>query len=194
VSVTRTRLLWLSGRSDPSSVALSPAQRSLLQGCQDTYPDLDVVPCNFPYRGDSSWRGVPLPLAALRNGAQFLAAAWPAQRRQAEVVWRTVCSDARRVLVLTGSCGAELLRTVEGATPPDVAVSALALGPVAWRAPQSLSLAVVGDRDRIAAAFVRRWRVPYLTEVAGVGHMDYLETAEVRRIVVRWIGEQGASG
>ena len=98
------------------------------------------------------------------------------------------------MLVLTGSCGAELLRTVEAATPPSVAVHALALGPVAWVAPRSLSLAVLGARDRIASAFLRRWQAPSVAAVDGVGHMEYLESADVLQIVMRWIDEQEASG
>ena len=186
-----TRLVWLSGRSDPTSVALSPPQRGLLEHCRRVSPALDIVTSNFPYCGERHWKPVPLPLAAWRNGAQFLSARWPKNAAHARTAWRAVCAGASRVLVITGSCGAELLRTVEPATPAGVTVLSLGLGPVAWSAPRSLALAIVGSRDRIAKPFVAAWRSPRPIFVQGIGHMDYLESADVHHCVGQWIVDAG---
>ncbi len=186
-----TRLVWLSGRSDPTSVALSPAQRALLQRCSSVSPELDIVTSNFPYHGEQHWRAVPLPLAAWRNGAQFLTARWPKKAAHARMAWRAMCAGASRVLVITGSCGAELLRTIEPATPAGVTVASLGLGPVAWSAPRSLTLAVLGSKDRIARPFVAAWRSPRTVSIQGVGHMDYLDSADVQKCVEQWIAEAG---
>jgi hypothetical protein len=66
-------------------------------------------------------------------------------------------------------------------------VQALALGPVAWRAPRCLELALVGTRDGYSRAFTRAFPATRVVAVTGVDHMSYLESDEVQERVRDWI-------
>jgi len=189
---TAAKIVWISGASDPFSSALSDAEERLLASLGVARDE--VVWSNFPYAGATTRRRVPLPVAALSNVLQFLSASTPAYRWLAARHWRALCGSTTCVLLVAGSCGAQLLRALERATPAGVRVHALALGPVAWRAPRCLDVAILGARDRYSRVFLRSASAKRVEVVAGVGHMDYLESDEVRRRVRDWVLERRAEG
>jgi hypothetical protein len=190
---TTSKIVWLSGASDPFSSALSVPEERLLEHLLGhllgplELARGEVVWANFPYAGPTTRRRVPLPVAALSNVLQFLLASTPIYRWLAARHWRALCSSASSVLVVAGSCGAPLLRALEPATPVGVRVHALALGPVAWRAPRCLELALVGTRDGYSRAFTRAFPATQVVAVTGVDHMSYLESDEVQERVRDWI-------
>ncbi|MEZ6015035.1 MAG: hypothetical protein R3F49_07980 [Planctomycetota bacterium] len=177
------RVVWISGASDPRACGLSDAQAALLRACAAD----DSVATNFPFVAGRPAREVPLWIASLSNLVQFLSASTPLFRWAAARHWRALCASSERVLVIAGSCGAQLLRALERATPPGVEVRAIALGPVAWRAPACLEVALVGERDRIARPFVRAGGGARVVSVPGVGHMDYLASELVLGAVRGWV-------
>jgi|JI10StandDraft_1071094.scaffolds.fasta_scaffold243786_2 hypothetical protein len=182
---TPYKLVWMSGASDPWSSALSEAEARCLASAEA--PAGHVVEANFPYAGPRRVRRVPLALASVSNVAQFLVASTPLLRRLAVAHWVALCSSTPRVHVVVGSCGAQLLRALEPVTPPGTTVAALALGPVAWRLPRSVELAVVGDRDPLARVFLRRRERCEVQLAPGVGHLGYLDSEAVREQVTAWL-------
>jgi hypothetical protein len=188
---TTVKVVWLSGASDPFSSTLSEPEARLLESFG--LPRDEVVWSNFPYAGPTTRRRVPLPLAGLSNVLQFLAASTPVYRWLAARHWRALCGSASCMLVVAGSCGAQLLRALERATPDGVAVHALALGPVAWRAPRSLQLALVGGDDGYSRAFARALPAVRVEVVPGVDHMSYLESSAVRERVRAWVRARRAA-
>jgi hypothetical protein len=182
---TTLKVVWLSGASDPFSSTLSDAEERFLESF--TLPRDQVVWSNFPFTGPCKRRHVPLPMAALSNVLQFLVASTPVYRWFAGRHWRALCASASSVLVVAGSCGAQLLRALERATPDGVAVHALALGPVAWRAPRCLDAALVGTDDGYSRVFARSLPTELVEAVPGVDHMSYLESDDVVRRVRDWI-------
>lgn len=185
---TATKVVWLSGASDPFSSALSGAEERLLASFD--VPREEIVWSNFPYAGPSSLRRVPLPLAALSNVLQFLVASTPVYRWFAARHWRALCDSTSCVLVVAGSCGAQLLRALERTSPAGVRVHALALGPVSWRAPRGLERALVGTADGYSRMFTRTYPSARVDAVAGVTHMDYLESEDVLRRVREWVRDR----
>lgn len=182
------KVVWLSGASDPFSAALSEAEERLLSSCG--LAEDELVRANFPYAGSVVRRRVPLPLAALSNVLQFLVASTPLLRWVCGRHWRALCCATPYVIVVAGSCGAQLLRALEHATPPGVTVRALALGPVAWRPPRSLELALVGADDGYSRRFARAIPPDLVEACAGVGHMDYLRSDAVTLRVRAWVALQ----
>jgi hypothetical protein len=181
-----SKLVWLSGASDPRTCALSSAQLDLLESCGPT----DVCARNFPYVEPRRWAGRRPPgllLASTSNVLQFALASTPLFRRATGRHWAALCASTQQLLVVAGSCGAQFLRQLEPITPLDVALHSLALGPVAWRAPRSLELAVIGGRDRIARIVEGMPRAVEVVRPAGVGHMGYLADESVRRVVREWV-------
>ena len=179
---------WLTGQSSFRHSALSPDQVLLLEALGDL--GYSVVRGGFPYNRAAltvPYRGEPLLPASLRNAAQYLTAR-SSQRFGAEVARHLrplVERTQRRLLLLCGSCGTELLAA---ALPllrirPEQRVLAVALGPVGRRpaADRVLVHVIRGERDRLS-----RWghRAPQDTLVPG-GHLDYARSAEVRAEVLR---------
>lgn len=183
---TPSKLVWMSGASDLRRCALTSAQLQLLASCGRA----DVCTRNFPYtdRSTTGRGGAPgLLLASASNALQFVVASTPLFRRATRRHWAALCASTQRLVVIAGSCGAQFLHQLEPITPPDVTLHTLALGPVAWRAPRSLQVAIIGTRDRIARIAAGVPRSVEVVRPKGVGHMGYLADETVCRIVREWV-------
>ena len=180
---------WLTGQSSFRHSRLSPAQEAVLDDVAAL--GYDVVRAGLPYRATSvlaPYRPEPIASASARNAAQLVAArtsrAFRADvaRHLRPLLERT----RRRLLLLCGSCGVELLAGAlpELRVPPGLRLAVVALGPVG-RCPEPGSgaptLVVRGARDRLSA-----WtcRAPADVVVAG-GHLDYAADTGARAAVVR---------
>lgn len=182
------RVAWLSGQSSHRHSQLSPAQRDLLAevaalGCTPLL-------AGFPYNRAAllaPWRYEPLIPASLRNAAQFLAARSHGRfraeltRHLAPLFTRT----AQRLVLLCGSSGLELLAAALPALgpPPELAILAIALGPVARRAPHHPGLRLFTLQGRGDWISRLGWPHPPDARVTG-GHLDYAASPEVCRLVV----------
>jgi hypothetical protein len=180
---------WLTGQSSARHSRLSPGQDALLDAL--TQAGYATVRGGFPYTGASvrlPYRAEPIVAASARNAAQFAAArlSWAFADDVAGALQPLMDRTERRLLLLCGSCGAEML---SAALPrlrrrPGLRVLTLALGPVG-RLPGPASgvevYVVRGRRDRLS-----RWasRRPTDAEVPG-GHLDYSSRPEVRAEVAR---------
>lgn len=182
---------WLSGQSSYRHSQLSPGQLDLLDalaslGCA-------TIRCGFPYNSAAQalpYSAEPLAAASVRNSAQYLAARFD-RRFQAELARHLqplADRTSRRLVLLSGSCGLELLAA---ALPrlclrPGLRVLAVGLGPVGRRPGSQVRLHVIqGDGDWISRLGYRGaadLRVPG-------GHMAYLNRADVRGEVLRVVSE-----
>jgi hypothetical protein len=121
---TTRKVVLLSGLADPGTCALSPIQRRFLDAIDA--PAESKVYLNFPYVSSTRPRvHPPLWLASIRNYAQFLRASKPAYRDRARLHWRALLESTESLVVITGSCGLEILNhcvvddddCVDGASP-----------------------------------------------------------------------------
>ncbi len=203
------RVGWLSGVSRPGSRALSPEQRALVTALPV------ATECklwtNFPYdllseggrarlgesppeaAGDESserardgYAETHLIAASLVNAARFLAASQPLRRPSRVAAWRALKSSCERLLLVTGSCGSQIVRSLERAAPEGAAVELLSFGPVDLpfgAASTGLrQTRLVGDRDWLSGRPDARLR--------GVGHMDYLRSQAALEAAIRWVRER----
>ena len=176
----------LTGRSDPRSAALTPVQARFLDALGD--PDVALVPTNFPWPLEASARNrtdpadghvrtspVPLPVASVRNAAQYLGSRrriWAARHRPA---LKSLVGRSERTVLVCGSCGLELLLNL-GADPATLArIDVLAIAPVARALPRCRRVTLVrGRRDRISPLWIDA--VDHLVDG---GHMDVFENPAV---------------
>jgi hypothetical protein len=166
---------------------LSPAQLDLLAAVAEL--GFTPLPAGFPYNRAAlaePWRREPILPASARNLAQFLAASFrPVFRREvARHLEPLFTRTSRRLVLLCGSSGLALLAAAwPHLNPaPELAVLAIALGPVARQVPQHPRLETVtlqGQRD-----WISRLGFPFAADVqvAG-GHLDYAASLEVRHHV-----------
>lgn len=172
---TAVKVVLLSGLSDPSCCALSCSQQQFLD--QLVLPRDSKIYANFPYHSPSKpeQASIPLVLASWRNLSQFLSAGRSPYREHATAHWASLVASCQGLLVITISCGLEILNTClsTGIRPKEIEV--LALGPVAWSRPPVSHLLVRGSRDHVVNPFFRAVDV----RLSGVGHLNYLQNATV---------------
>jgi hypothetical protein len=175
---TPRRVALLSGLSDPSSCALTDLQLRFLAALDAD--EHEKVAANFPYV--SCPRPAPPPslwLASWRNIRQFLGAPRPRYRDAARRHWRALADSCDELLVITLSCGLEILNQCLDADDERRAISVIALGPVARNASPLDCTLVRGEGDQIA-----QWFFPECDVVLrGVGHMDYLRHPATQDLV-----------
>ena len=177
------QILFLTGRSDPRSAALSPVQAAFLDALP--VPEAWKVRVNFPYPAETPpFRPTPLLLASWRNGRQYLASRREifAERHRAPVLARI--EAAARTFVLAGSSGTELLGNLRLPAAALARLHVFAYGPVARRPPDCDHRLVQGHRDWISRAWFRTGAARVAT-----GHMDYLADPEVLRLCTLYLHE-----
>jgi hypothetical protein len=181
---------FLSGQSSYRHSALSPGQHDLLDAvAAEGYA---AVRGGFPFNAgalEAEYHAAPLAAASVRNAAQFLAARFD-RRFQSELVRHLqplFDRTSRRLVLLCGSCGLELLTAARPSlrVPAGLRVLAIALGPVGRRPPVAgspIQLYVIqGTGDWISRLGYRHQ--PDLRVRAG--HLSYLDQADVRAEVAR---------
>jgi hypothetical protein len=176
---TPTKIVLMSGLSDPSCCALSRVQQQFLDRL--TAPRETKLYANFPYVPPSRSEQLPVPLliASWRNFSQFVGVRRSPYRDHALAHWNSLAGSCRGLLVVTISCGLEILNMClsSGVRPPELEV--LALGPVAWRRPPVTHTLIRGSHDFV----VNPWFRSVDLVLPGVGHMNYLDNPNVIELV-----------
>lgn len=172
------KVVLLSGLSDPSSCALSRLQRTFLD--QLGLPQESKVYANFPYipPRNAEQRAVPMPLASWRNLWQFLGCRRSPYRERAIAHWQAIASSCDGLIVVTLSCGLEILNVCLSSGICPQAIDVVALGAVARARPPVPHTLVRGSRD-----FVRNPLLGADHVLPGVGHLDYLANPAVLALV-----------
>ena len=167
---TPVKIAILSGLSDPSTCALSDAQRAFMSRLE--IDEASKVDRNFPYVDCATPRRDPnLLVASWRNTQQFIGASRRSYIGHARRHWRALRDSADTLLIITLSCGLEILRHV---VDRDDTTHVLALGPVARALPPVPCTIVQGTRDPISRFFFKDAHV-----LPGLGHLDYFRNGAV---------------
>ena len=177
------QILFLTGRSDPESAALSPVQTAFLDALPA--PDGWKVRVNFPYPAATPpYRETPLLRASWQNFRQFAGSrrmAFAARHRE-PVLDRI--EAAERTFVLAGSSGLELLANLRLPAAALARLHVFAYGPVARRLPVCDCRLVQGRRDWISRAWFRAVQAR-----VECGHLDYLADPAVLRLCCAYLEE-----
>lgn len=182
---TPVKILFLTGLSDPRNCALSDVQFKFLKSLD--VPESWKTYRNFPWNGGSKRsRTVPLWRASLHNGWQFLLASTPAYRWLAGRHWNAVLSSTAHLLVITGSCGLQIVNCLlSGNSRQATRVDTLAMAPVAWRPPRSNYRLLQGAHDYISRLFF--CHVDH--RLNRLQHMNYLLDHRIRELTEKWISD-----
>lgn len=182
---------WLTGQSAYGHSQLSPQQLAVLDELAGL--GYEVVRAGFPYNGRAlavPYTPEPLLRASLRNASQFAAAlVSPAFSAElARHLQPLVDAASRRLLLLCGSCGLQLLASALPRIdlPPGLRIGLVAVGPVCLtpaaffkRNPRLDLFVVQGSRDWISRLGSRAGadaRPP-------VDHLGYTRHPEARQAI-----------
>jgi hypothetical protein len=191
------KIAIFSGLSDPSTCALSKAQRDFLDALEA--PASTKVFRNFPWIDAEEVRAEPpLLRASWQNVRQYLGAKKPTFVTQARRHWRALRESTDTRLILALSCGLEILRHLLDEHDDPATLTILALGPVTRAWPVFPCTLLYGSRDPIARMFSPQ-RSANLTSrvitIPAVGHLDYFRSADVLRIAneLLWVNTSNSS-
>lgn len=177
--MVRRKIALMSGLSDPQSCGLTSTQRDFLT--QLPVSPEELVLANFPYHLENAaeLKNVSLSLASLSNGWQFLLSRRNAYRISAQQHWKSLVDSCEELVLITISCGFEILHSclLSGEIPQKITV--IALGPVALQRPTVAHVVVQGNRDWISRGVIRN--ADFLIDE--VGHMNYLESEQILELV-----------
>ena len=187
IAAADSRVLLLTGQSSFSNARLSPEQEGFLRA---VVPECcEVTASGFPYRAEflrGEFRSSGMVAASVRNGLQVMwSLGHPGYRRALECVLQGVIdATARRLVLITGSCGLQLANAVwpKLRLRSALHIQVIALGPVCFGTLrlQGAQVSVLqGDRDGWSRRF---YRGP-VDVCCACGHLDYWTSTEVRQRV-----------
>lgn len=177
----RLNVAFITGRSRPDNLALSPAQREFLRLLATD--GVSTVAENFPWVPQSAlWRETSLLRASLNNTRDYLSSrrAGFAERYRKRALMLLEAED--HTLLLSGSCGLEIFNNLQLPSSVMSRVSIFAFGPVARKRPDCHHLLVQGRKDSISRFWFDR-----VDEKIECGHMDYLSQPELGDLCRRFI-------
>lgn len=187
------RVALLTGQSAPRNTALSPEQVAFLARVAPA--GFATLAHGFPFHAAcerAPYRRPSLALASLNNARQFIAATRDAHFRAVleARIGELLRQTSERLVVVTGSCGLELLNAAWTGLPASTAsVQVVAVGPACLgrlSIPAGRLTTVRGARDGWSRLL---YRGPVDHEV-GCGHLDYWTSPDVillvRRLIARF--------
>lgn len=178
-SFEAARVVLLTGQSSFQTSRLMPSQIEFLKAV--TPPTAEPLLTGFPFHPafDREACDPPLPVAAARNSLQFI---WSLASEE----FRRMIADAlrpllqKKLIIVTGSCGLQMLAAATSVIPIDARV--VALGPAMLR-PFALDMrqvsVVQGRRDGWSRLLYRGT----INNYCDSDHLGYWESREVREIV-----------
>lgn len=173
MSESRVSVAFLTGRSDPGSNALSPAQRGFME--RSPVPAGQWLDRNFPYAECGAWRETPLLRASVNNSLEYLLSRRERFRQRYRTSFMETFAGDAPVILLTGSCGLELLVNLRLPCEFLERLHVFAYGPVSRSTPDCATLQLVqGNQDMIS-----RWWHSWVDHRIACGHMDYLDSPEM---------------
>jgi hypothetical protein len=172
---TTYKIAFLTGLSNPRSCALSNVQKQFMKKLElsETYK----LYLNFPYIPSEGEEHEPLWRASLHNTQQFLKVS--SYRMLAGEHLKRLAKTTDHLLVITGSCGLEILNVALTDEVKKKLLHVYALGPVAWQKPVYPCTLIQGSSDFISKLFFRLADI----QPNDVNHMDYLGSQKVFEFV-----------
>ena len=187
---TPVKIGWISGVSRPGTRALIPEQLDFVESLPGD--PMWKLRTNFPYGGSSKEpkaesRRVPLAMAAAVNLTHFLLSSQPIRRPSRRRAWRDLRASCELLLLVTNSCGSQLVQALEGGAQPGSTLRTLSLGPVDWGADRlEERVTLRGSLDHVRVPGSKSTDIT----LGGLGHMDYARSAEVRVFAGEWVQRQ----
>jgi hypothetical protein len=168
---SKYKIAFLTGLSNPQSCALSKIQKQFMAALE--LPESYKLYLNFPYIPSGGEEREPLWKASLHNTRQFLSASL--YRALVQEHLTHLASSTEQLVLITSSCGLEILNVGLSEQLTKKFLHVYALGPVAWQKPNHPCTLIQGSSDLISKLFFRNIDI----QPSDVNHMNYLDSKEV---------------
>lgn len=175
------KIAFITGLSDWGNTSLSPEQTEFLHGLKSQ--EQDKIYYNFPYNiSRKVYKNTNIILASLSNGIQYFLARTKWLDKKTELL-KQIIKQQDKILLLSGSCGLELLNNMKFSKEEKQKIHIIAYGGVATKIPDFPYVTLVqGDKDYIA----RIWITVYDVKIQ-CHHMNYLQSTQLLNFVNDYI-------
>lgn len=181
MTIHRLQVAFITGRSNRYSWHLSEVQKKFLQRLAT--PGRHLVPVNFPYSDcPSFYKPTPLWLASINNAIEYFSSRRSTYRNRYRPQMSRMLEIAQHTVLLSGSCGLELLNNLELSPTWNDRISVFAYGPVSRSRPVFRSFSVQGRYD-----FISRYWVKAADYRVRAGHLEYLTNERVMSECLKFI-------
>jgi hypothetical protein len=172
---SKYKIAFLTGLSNPQSCTLSKIQKQFMAALE--LPEIYKLYLNFPYIPSGGEEREPPWKASLHNSLQFLTITSLRALIHTHLVH--LANTTEHLILITGSCGLEILNAGLNDEVTKKILHVYALGPVAQQNPddsiQYPCTLIQGSSDLISKLFFRNVAI----QPSDVNHMNYLESKEV---------------
>lgn len=175
------KIAFITGLSNWNNNVLSPIQTKFLQ--QLKTHEGNKIYLNFPYvDNQQTYKEPHIIMASLSNAYQYILSKTKWITKQKEKLSQMVAQEDK-LLLLSGSCGLELLRNMNFTKEEKEKIHIIAYGGVAARIPDFKYLTLVqGKKDWIAKIWIRDYDLKVESN-----HMNYLESETLLNFVNEYI-------
>lgn len=178
----KIKIAFLTGQSNPNSVALSKIQTDFM----NSIPINEEWKCykNFPYTdGLEDFKPIHLFLASYYNSRQYLLSRTKKKSDYYKELFLKEFHEVENIVLIVGSCGLELFCNMNLSSAFLERISIFAYGPVSRNLPKCKNLLLVqGKKDYIS----RLWKLP-IDRYVSCEHLDYLSNKEVVEIFLGFL-------
>jgi hypothetical protein len=205
---SKLRIAIVTGLSNPNNCELHEHQFEFLSAIiprNNSFSgidfDRDVVHRNFPFVESSLKSGSISPSprpnlirASFANSLQFLKCRSTNYRALSTPHWKQLFESTTHLIIITGSCGLQLLDDAVSQLGTPRKLDILALGPVVYR-PRAFRSSMRSEITVEAVQGTHDWisRLAYRgnsTLVRGLGHLGYWMNHETRDIACQWLSSK----
>ncbi|WP_158658169.1 hypothetical protein [Agarilytica rhodophyticola] len=175
------QVAFITGKSNPKSWCLSPPQKKFINSLGLKKEEISLL--NFPYcKSSETFKPVNIVQASYENIKIFCFSQTKVYRQKYLSSVREFLDNTSYTLLISGSCGLELLSNLRLPKSYQNKIHIFAYGPVSIKMPPANSILVQGEKDWISRIFFKE--VDFL--VPG-GHMSYMDQEEVIDICRQYI-------
>ena len=164
------KVCFITGLSNYGNNTLSPIQTEFLSKIDTT--EKNKLFLNFPYVNKNlTYKEPHIICASISNAYQYLLSKtyWIEEKNER---LKSMLKEERRILLLSGSCGLELIRNMKFTKEEKERLHVIAYGAVAKKIPDLKYLTLVQSKNDWIA---RLWIKEYDFMIEG-NHMNYLES------------------
>lgn len=174
---TPLKVAFITGLSNPASCSLSRVQKDFMSRLE--LPESYKLYLNFPYVPSQGEENEPLWKASLENIKQYLRLRQLVYQNKVRLHLEELRSSCRHLILLSGSCGLEMIRVGLPRRSSWKSLHVFAYGPVARDLPEFPCILIQNKRDYLSKYYFPKVDV-YLD---ASGHLDYLQNPELLELV-----------
>ena len=178
---------FITGFSNWGNNSLSPIQFEFMKNIN--IKESNKIYLNFPYINNNQlYKDPNIVSASISNAAQYMLSktSWLKNKEQH---FKSIIKEENKILLLSGSCGLEIIRNMNLLKEEKEKIHIIAYGGVAKEIPDFKYLTLVQSKNDWIS---RIWIKDYDLMIEG-NHMNYLQSSQLLNFINEYVGKMESS-